>query len=367
MTRNINKYESRLAKLLAKLETSPIDPSTKFTTDRMTEGLAVTGLESRLSEIDGNPELGKRIASTISSLPTDINTLNPASDSLESRLNKIFNIQPVNTAPPLNIPNLQDESKTSKKFDVQNDYRPIETVEPLPNRTPELKSNKSKSVTIPDPKSPNTDNKKDKTNLGELGTIISAAAPTVFSTIDALLTKKNQNAFADFGRDALNTLDESKRDINVSVNDRLNKIANEAATGRKSIDENTTSLNVGRALKSGVFANQLQAENDIIVSGIDKNSQLNTAIAQAQNQRDQVVMQGNDIRTERDQQDLGAIISNFSASAQSAGKGLEHLQKMRSADTYNDDVLGIINSMFASTELERDANGKLVIKKRIKP
>lgn len=326
----IKKYESALKKVLDSVSNNPLNPSSVNTLNRLTSGLANTGIETRLSQIDGNPEIAKLIDSKISQSNLELSTPTQKIVDLIDRLN--------------NSNDIIDPIKTTIK--------PIEST-----------SNKVKIPSVSKTDIPKS-NISDPNSIGTTGTLIKAIAPTVFSLIDGKLTKDNINTFKDYGKDALNTLDESKMRLNTVATDRINNIIGASNVAKLDVDKNTRSLNVGRALKANLTALENKAISDVIVNNNAELIGLNNNKAQVQLQRDQTVMQAADIKNERDLQDLSSIISNFSASTNSLGSGLEHLQKIKNADSYNDNVLNIINSLLPSLSLTRDEKGNLTINKR---
>lgn len=239
-----------------------------------------------------------------------------------------------------------------------DETKPLPTIKPLSvtSNTPKAGLDKMETGnriiddTIPEAKT---------SEIGKIGTAIKSIAPTIFSAIDGFTTKGNVNVYQDYGREGLETLDTAKRDINISLNQNTNDINNAVAGSKQVNNQSARSLNVARALNLSTDLAGQESQNKLASQYADKRIDLNSVIANAQNQRDSVVMKGADEKQVRDQEDRSKIISNFSGAAQAIGSGAEHIGKMVNDGMYNEDTLSIINAMFPNVTFSLDAKGKL--------
>lgn len=201
-------------------------------------------------------------------------------------------------------------------------------------------------------------------DIGKAGTFIKGIAPTIFSAIDAFTTKDNVNAYQDYGRDGLETLDTAKRDLNISLNQGKNDITNQIAGAKLANNNSTRSLNVARALNLSSDLVGQDAQNKLAAQTTDRRINLDTVIANAENQRDSVVMKGADEKQVRDAEDRSKIISNFSGAAQAIGSSKEHIGKMVNEGNYNDDFLSTLGALFPNMNIGKDAKGNLTFTRK---
>ena len=201
-------------------------------------------------------------------------------------------------------------------------------------------------------------------DVGKAGTFIKGIAPTIFSAIDAFTTKDNVNAYQDYGREGLETLDTAKRDLNISLNQGKNDITNQVAGAKLANNNSARSLNVARALNLSSDLIGQDAQNKLAAQTSDRRINLDTAIATAENQRDAMVMKGADEKQVRDAEDRSKIISNFSGAAQAIGSSKEHIGKMVNEGNYNDDFLSTLSALFPNMNIAKNAKGDLTFTRK---
>ena len=340
----MNRYISYLDKLEEKAKLNPLDKSIALARDRMGKSMLADTLHKRLSAIKELPEL---------------NPERNIADKIDDVLTGVPYKQPIDL--------------TNSEFQVPADENPIpfgrtiDTLKPL-NKLDQIVSNKS-SVDNVDPQTSNRiiddlDKEKVPGDVGKAGTFIKGIAPTIFSAIDAFTTKDNVNAYQDYGREGLETLDTAKRDLNISLNQGKNDITNQVAGAKLANNNSTRSLNVARALNLSSDLVGQDAQNKLAAQTTDRRINLDTVIANAENQRDSVVMKGADEKQVRDAEDRSKIISNFSGAAQAIGSSKEHIGKMVNENNYNSDVLTIVNTLFPNIDFSKDAKGNLTVTRK---
>jgi hypothetical protein len=340
----MNRYISYLDKLEEKAKLNPLDKSIELARSRMSKSLLADTLHKKLSSVK------------------DLPALNPERNISDKIITSLTG-----------IPYKQSVDLTNSEVQVPADENPIpfgrtiDTLKPL-NKLDQIISNKP-SVDNVDPQTSNRiiddlDKEKVPGDVGKAGTFIKGIAPTIFSAIDAFTTKDNVNAYQDYGRDGLETLDTAKRDLNISLNQGKNDITNQIAGAKLANNNSTRSLNVARALNLSSDLIGQDAQNKLAAQTADRRINLDTVIANAENQRDSVVMKGADEKQVRDAEDRSKIISNFSGAAQAIGSSKEHIGKMVNEGNYNDDFLSTLGALFPNMNIGKDAKGNLTFTRK---
>lgn len=239
---------------------------------------------------------------------------------------------------------------------------PVIDIKPLPSsmetKATAIAKDMQYSKSIKDDTTSNSNNTED---IGKLGTYIKGIAPAVFSLLDAVSTKSNVNAYADVGKDALNTIDAAARQLHISNELDKRELMNNAISMKRQANTSARSLAVVNALKlaTDLKTNDAIAEYD---SNLAKNtSNLLGNKANIELNVGQIRAQGADAKQIADKQDISAIINNSSAAAQGLGSSYEHLGKMINSEKYNEDFLSILNSMSPNVQFVFE-NGKIVMK-----
>ncbi len=339
----MNRYLNYLDKLEEKAKLNPLDKSIALARDRIGKSMLADTLHKKLSAVKDLPEL------------------NPERN-ISGKINDVL------TGVPYRGLNFTDTASQSEANENPIPFgRTIDTLKPL-NKLGQITSNKP-SIDKVQPQTSNRvidDLEKEKTpeDIGKAGTFIKGIAPTIFSAIDAFTTKDNVNAYQDYGREGLETLDTAKRDLNISLNQGKNDITNQVAGAKLTNNNSARSLNVARSLNLSSDLIGQDAQNKLAAQTSDRRINLDTAIATAENQRDAMVMKGADEKQVRDQEDRSKIISNFSGAAQAIGSSKEHIGKMVNEGNYNEDFLSTLSALFPNMNIGKNAKGDLTFTRK---
>jgi hypothetical protein len=162
-------------------------------------------------------------------------------------------------------------------------------------------------------------------NMGDVGTAISGFSPLLTSVINRLGDEENPNYFAGFGEDALNANDAAIVGSNRARDRGMRELRRQANATRRG--NQARSVNVQNALDLAT----LTATDDATAGLMDR---YNDAIRRImldrsglENQQDQAIMQGRGQADIADRQDRDQFFTALSSSLQSAGAGLQQMQK----------------------------------------
>lgn len=137
----------------------------------------------------------------------------------------------------------------------------------------------------------------------------------------------NENFFENYGLEGLQTVGESKNLLNQIFQDQYRDLTTAKHTAQKRGANTTTSVNVARAL--GLSADNM-AENQkrqIDTNFTNNLMQLMLTEAQMENQRDQVVAKGRDVKRERDIMDRDNFYTSMSQHRSDMGELTQRLAR----------------------------------------
>lgn len=181
--------------------------------------------------------------------------------------------------------------------------------------------------------------------MGFAGNFLGGIGPLATTILNRGGDTANINAFKNYGKEGLQTLqgtkglmgqvrDQQLSDLELQETEQYNRMANSAR-----------GVNTLRGLNQAVFAGGQRARGAINNSYAQQMAQILGQEAQMENQQDQMVMQGEQARDLADRQDrdnyftqLGQNLANMSEFMQSTGKNLNQLE-------YNKNFLAAANEL----------------------
>jgi hypothetical protein len=163
--------------------------------------------------------------------------------------------------------------------------------------------------------------------VGIAGNLFQAFAP-YRNTLRARATDTpNINAFKNFGKDALQTLDSSKDYIANSRANKKNELNLSKSTSKIRNRNSARGVNTMRALDTAVDMQGNMAANTIDDSYNNAMMAILGNQSQMENQRDQMVMGGNQAKDIADRQDKGSFYSQLSRDLAAIGEGVSKTGK----------------------------------------
>jgi len=164
--------------------------------------------------------------------------------------------------------------------------------------------------------------------LGPTGLAISTVAPLVTTVLNRLGDKKPVNPYEDFGRDALESNSASMRGAAASKAQSQRQIDLEGDKARNIARNSARGISTLRALDQGTAAQSMTAKTAANTQYYNNLDRLFATRSQLQNQRDQMVMQGRDLASERATQDRDNFFTNINQDLGTLGEGMMVGQKM---------------------------------------
>lgn len=179
--------------------------------------------------------------------------------------------------------------------------------------------------------------------LGMAGTLYSAFAPMENTREQRAGDTPNINAFENYGKDALETIDRSTDYVASQRDNALMEIEKARTTATAKNRNNARGINTMRALD--ISSNQ--AANDAEVDVFDNFAKQMIGIlsqkAGLENQQDQVVMGGEQARDLADRQDRDNYYSQMAQDIATKGQGIQTLGKMLNENKANTIAENAIN------------------------
>jgi len=164
--------------------------------------------------------------------------------------------------------------------------------------------------------------------LGPAGLAVSTVAPLVTTVLNRLGDKKPVNPYEDFGRDALESNSASMRGAAASKAQSQRQIDLEGDKARNIARNSARGISTLRALDQGTAAQSMTAKTAANTQYYNNLDRLFATRSQLQNQRDQMVMQGRDLASERATQDRDNFFTNINQDLGTLGEGMMFGQRM---------------------------------------
>lgn len=199
--------------------------------------------------------------------------------------------------------------------------------------------------------------------LGKLGTKISGVAPMMTTLANRLGDTPNINAFLNYGKEGINTLEGTKGMLGQQRDETLRDIKLKSDTGRKRARSGARSINTLRGLEQMANAQEQETTSDIYSNYSNQMMGVLGQLSQAKTQRDGVVMQGEQSKDLADRQDrdnffteINKDMVNYGTSKQKEGKDLN--QKQSDADFQQ--MLPMLSQYGFSIQRGKDGQMQLV-------
>lgn len=195
--------------------------------------------------------------------------------------------------------------------------------------------------------------------MGMLGTKIAGLGPMMTSLINRAGDTPNINAYLNYGKRGLNTLESTKGMLGQVRDETLRDIKLKSDTARKRSRGSARSVNTLRGLEQMSNAQEQETTSNIYSNYAKQLSGVLGQMSQAQTQQDRMVMAGEQARDLADRQDrdnfftqLNKDIGNYGTSMQKMGKDLNVKQGDK-------DFLDLLPQMSQyGLGMRKDKNGK---------
>ena len=179
-------------------------------------------------------------------------------------------------------------------------------------------------------------------NLGAAGIGLSTLGPLLTTVIDRVTDKPNINAFAEFGRDGLETNYQAQQEVKGTSNNIMELLDRKANTQKDLNRRSARSANTMRNLDLATFDTTQGKVKDTLRGESSNLINLLNQQAGLENQQDSVVMQGEAQRDIADRQDKGAFATNMSQDLNNLGTGVQQVAANYNEKLYQDDVIDLI-------------------------
>ncbi len=170
----------------------------------------------------------------------------------------------------------------------------------------------------------------------------------------------NINAFKDYGKDGLETLDKTKQYVNQVRDEKLKDLELSRTGSIKRNSNSARSINTIRALNLATDAGVNKTKEETYNSFAEQMMGILGQQAGMENQRDQVVMQGEDVRDDRDRQDRDNYFSQLITGYKNKGQVMSETGRNLNQIKSNEVGLKAVNNM--TNYVQYDGNGTMSLK-----
>lgn len=168
----------------------------------------------------------------------------------------------------------------------------------------------------------------------------------------------NINAFKDYGKKGLETLDKTKQYVNQVRDEKLKDLELSRTGSIKRNSNSARSVNTVRALNLATDAGVNNTKEETFNSFAEQMMSILGQQAGMENQQDQVVMGGEDVRDDRDRQDRDNYFSQLITGYKNNGQVMSETGRNLNQIKSNDVMQNLINQLSAYG-ITVDANGQL--------
>ena len=170
----------------------------------------------------------------------------------------------------------------------------------------------------------------------------------------------NINAFKDYGKDGLNTLDKTKQYVNQIRDQKLKDLELSRTGSIKRNSNSARSINTIRALNLATDAGVNNTKEETYNSFAEQMMSILGQQAGMENQKDQVVMGGEDVRDDRDRQDRDNYFSQLITGYKNKGQVMSETGRNLNQIKSNEVGLKAVNNM--TNYVQDDGNGNISLK-----
>lgn len=170
----------------------------------------------------------------------------------------------------------------------------------------------------------------------------------------------NINAFKDYGKKGLETLDKTKQYVNQVRDEKLKDLELSRTGSIKRNSNSARSVNTVRALNLATDAGINNTKEETFNSFAEQMMSILGQQAGMENQQDQVVMGGEDVRDDRDRQDRDNYFSQLITGYKNKGQVISETGRNLNQIKSNDVGLKAVNNM--TNYVQDDGNGNISLK-----
>ena len=255
-------------------------------------------------------------------------TQSPSNDSIEKNIANMmgsYEDTPETWASLYNQPNMGQGNGVELPISEAPSYQSIQKgpitapdiqgnpIKPMPKNTaypiakptgPVVQTNKGPSYEAPDINRYNEKYPLTKGDIfGILNNTMGAMMPNMMTLMNRASDMPNINPYATYGQDGLNTISKTMGKAGQIRDNQLEDIELAETEQFNRIGQSARSVNQARGLQQAAYASGLKARGDVQSNYANQMMQLLGVQAQMQNQRDQMVMKGEEARDLADRQD----------------------------------------------------------------
>ena len=174
----------------------------------------------------------------------------------------------------------------------------------------------------------------------------------------------NINHFRNFGKDAINKIQDQKQYVEGQKQEALMKTTRTANASKKATRNSARGVNTQRALDLAADLNKNLAESDIYSNFANQMMSIIGAEANMELAQDEAVMSGEEKRDLADRQDRDAYYTQRGIALANRGQGIQQIGKNLNVTELNKIKLKLLESL--GEYVTMDANGNIIAKKQVK-
>ncbi len=263
-------------------------------------------------------------------------------------------INPIKEVPPVPISDL---------FGRINDF-----TSNIPVAQPNLNPTNPNGVRIKNKTNNTSDTEVDNSitfgdTLGITGNMISSFAPYLLTLQERATDTPNVNYFENYGQEGLQTIDNSKQYVNQMLDRNLNDLELARNSQIRRSRNSARSVNTMRALDLAADQSINNARSNSYNAATSQMMNIMGQEAQMQNQRDQVVMGGEQARDIADRQDKASYYTQLAQNMVGMGQGFQETGKDLNDRKFGKVSHNLINQL-SKYGIIVDRNGNLTVKSK---
>ena len=174
----------------------------------------------------------------------------------------------------------------------------------------------------------------------------------------------NINHFRNFGKDAINKIQDQKQYVEGQKQEALLRTTRTANASKKATRNSARGVNTQRALDLAADLNKNVAESDIYSNFANQMMSITGAEANMELAQDEAVMSGEEKRDLADRQDRDAYYTQRGIALANRGQGIQQIGKNLNVTELNKIKLKLLESL--GEYVTMDANGNIIAKKQVK-
>ena len=174
----------------------------------------------------------------------------------------------------------------------------------------------------------------------------------------------NINHFRNFGKDAINKIQDQKQYVEGQKQEALIRTTRTANASKKATRNSARGVNTQRALDLAADLNKNVAESDIYSNFANQMMSIIGAEANMELAQDEAVMSGEEKRDLADRQDRDAYYTQRGIALANRGQGIQQIGKNLNVTELNKIKLKLLESL--GEYVTMDANGNIIAKKQVK-